>query len=164
MTDAIEATTDQRKLEYVTEARRLLALFQDPIWGATAAQTDEEHLADYKSTLAKTREYYPELPEKTEIHAVMGEGNVVFAFTGNAPNSGERARALVGFIHTMPYLLDSLVELIELKRTHSDRVSELIQHNTMQLMENRAQRDTILKLQAQVQFLMDQIPGAQVMA
>ncbi|MHC2552471.1 hypothetical protein [Bradyrhizobium elkanii] len=158
MTD--EAVTDEKRLEFATQARQLLALFNEPFWGATRGQTDEMHLADYCETLAKGRTDLG-LAEETTMHAVMGPGDIVYAFTGNTPNAGDRAKALVGFINTMPFLLDALEELIDLRRTHSARVTELITHNSEQLMENRSQRDTIRQLKATVAFLMQQIPGVQ---
>lgn len=153
-----EAVTDEKKLEFVSQARQLLALFQDPIWGATAEQTDQMHLTDYCETLDETRKNF-DLPEETAMHAVMGDGGIVYAFTGNSPTSGDRAKALVGFIYTMPFLLDSVVELIDLKRSTSARVTELIEHNTAQLLENRAQRETIRQQQAKIEWLLSQIPG-----
>ena len=158
-----ETVTKDQIMQLLGDARRALALFQDPVWAATKEQTDEEHLADYAKTLAATRAHYTGMPETTQKHWVMGEGDLVLAFTGNSPKSPLRAEALVGFLRVMPFLLDSLEASLTLKEEHSDRVSELIQHNTEQLMENRAQRATIRKLQAQVSWLMDQIPGAQVM-
>ncbi len=52
-------------------------------------------------------------------------------------------------------------ELAQLKREHSARVSELIEHNTKQLMENRAQRAIIAQQKAQILWLLNQIPGVQ---
>lgn len=158
MTD--EAVTDEKRLEFATQARQLLALFNEPFWGATREQTDEMHLADYCETLAKGRADLG-LAEETAMNAVMGPGDIVYAFTGNTPNAGDRAKALVGFINTMPFLLDALEELIELKRTHSARVTELIEHNSEQLMENRAQREVIRQQQAKIDWLMKQIPSVE---
>lgn len=81
----------------------------------------------------------------------------VLAFTGNTPRAPDRARALVGFLRNMPFLLDSVEELIELRRIHSKRVSELIEHNTAQLLENRAQRATIRSLKLRDEWMLNKL-------
>ncbi|WFU52184.1 hypothetical protein QA639_20980 [Bradyrhizobium pachyrhizi] len=159
MTDTTIVTKEQM-LEYVTEARRLLARVQDPMWAISPEQTDAEHLADYEKTLAKTREAFPEMEGKTVMNMVMGDGGIVYAFTGHSPTSADRAKALVGFIHTMPFLLDTLVAWVEQQEQHSARVSELLQHNSAQLTENRAQRAIIQQQKTQIVWLLNQIPGA----
>jgi hypothetical protein len=106
--------TKEQQLEWIAEARRLLVLFQDPIWAATAEQTDQMHLTDYCETLDKTRKHF-NLPEETPMHAVMGKGDVIYAYTGNSPTSADRAKAIVGFILTMPFLLDAVEALIDRK-------------------------------------------------
>jgi hypothetical protein len=156
-----EADADQNKLAFVSEARKLLALFQDPEWRATAEQTDEEHVADFTRTLAGTRQTFPGLQKKTCIHWIGIEGDNALAVTGNAPDSGDRARALVGFLRNMPFLLEAVEKLINQQKDHAVRVSELIEHNTVQLMENRAQRETIRKQQAKIDWLLNNIPGVQ---
>jgi hypothetical protein len=49
-------------------------------------------------------------------------------------------------------------QIAAMKAEHAARVSELLAHNSTQLMENRAQRATILKLKNQVGWLLDQLP------
>ncbi|WLA43971.1 hypothetical protein QNJ95_22110 [Bradyrhizobium elkanii] len=162
MTDT--TVTKEQMLAYVADARRLLAQVQDPIWAITPKQTDEEHLADYEVTLARTRVAFPEMEEKTEMNMVLGEGGIVYAFTGHSPTAADRAKALVGFIRTMPFLLDSLVASLEQKEQHSARVTELLQHNNVQLTENREQRAEIKRLQARVKWLLELVPGEQLKA
>ncbi len=98
----------QDQLKFIAEARRLLALMQDPVWSVTEAKPDADHVVDHAVTLAKTREYFPRLPKSTVMNMVVGEGNRVFAFTGNSPDAADRAKALVGFLQAMPYLLTAL--------------------------------------------------------
>ncbi|MEY9147477.1 hypothetical protein [Bradyrhizobium elkanii] len=162
MTDTI--VTKEQMLAYVADARRLLAQVQDPIWAVTPTQTDAEHLADYKSTLARTRVAFPEMEETTQMNMVLGEGGIVYAFTGHSPTAADRAKALVGFIRTMPFLLDSLVASLEAKEEHSARVTELLQHNNAQLTENREQRAEIKRLQARVKWLLELVPVEQAKA
>jgi hypothetical protein len=152
-----EEVTKEQKIAFIKEARRLLALFHDPVWAVTPEQTDEEHLAEYNSTLARTREHFSSLPTNTAMNAVMGEGDTILAFTGNSPDAPDRARAIVGFVHSMPYLLNSLEALLAINETFDKRVTELIEHNTAQLMENREQRRTIRALQAREKWLLEKL-------
>ncbi|MCW2077872.1 UNVERIFIED_ORG: hypothetical protein M2193_000047 [Bradyrhizobium japonicum] len=160
MTDTTIVTKEQM-LAYVAEARRLLAQVQDPIWAVTPKQTDAEHLADYQVTMARTRVAFPEMEETTEMNMVIGEGGIVYAFTGHSPTAADRAKALVGFIRTMPFLLDSLVASLDQQEQHSARVTELLQHNNAQLTENREQRAQIRRLEARVKWLLELVPGEQ---
>jgi hypothetical protein len=43
----------------------------------------------------------------------------------------------------------------------NDRITELLEHNNAQLMENRKQRAIIAQQKAQIGWLLSQIPGAQ---
>jgi hypothetical protein len=95
-------------VDFIEEARRLLPLMQDPVWAATNEQSDADHLSDYAHTLAKTREHFTDMPENTVMNMVIGDGNVIFALVGNSPESADRARAIVGFLRSMPTLLDQL--------------------------------------------------------
>jgi len=101
------------QMNFIAEARRVLAYLQDPVWAASEAKPDEDHVTDYASTIAKTREHFPKLPKNTEMQMVLGDGDVVFALTGNSPDAAERARAIVGFLRSMPYLLDDLEQRIK---------------------------------------------------
>ncbi|WP_316201029.1 MULTISPECIES: hypothetical protein [unclassified Bradyrhizobium] len=161
MNKAVEPVSDQKKLEFVADARRFLEMFPGHVWGATKELTDEEHIEDYRNVLAKTREAFPDLPERTAMNAVMTSDALLYAFTGNAPLSADRAKALNGFLASMPALLNSVEELIALKSLFSTRVRELLDHNTKQLMENRAQRAIIENQKAQIMWLLNQIPGVQ---
>lgn len=50
-------------------------------------------------------------------------------------------------------------QIAAMKAEHSARVSELLDHNSQLLMQNRAQRATILKLKNQVAWLLDNLPA-----
>lgn len=43
----------------------------------------------------------------------------------------------------------------------NDRIAELLDHNSKQLMENRAQRAIIQNQKIQIMWLLSQIPGVQ---
>ena len=97
--------TDQaaaQKLAFVKEARQLLALFNDPAWATSAQKDDEAHVIDFADAIVDTREGYPGLPEVTAMSMVLGEGDKILAYTGNTPEAALRAKAIVGFIHSMP--------------------------------------------------------------
>ena len=152
--------TDQaaaQKLAFVKEARQLLALFNDPAWATSAQKDDEGHVIDFADAISDTRENHPGLPEGTAMSMVLGEGDKILAYTGNTPEAALRAKAIVGFIHSMPGLLAALESSV----TFDQRVSELLDHNSTQLMENRALRETIRKLNARINWLLDRIPGVQ---
>ena len=142
----------KNKLDFIKEARRVLALFQDPVWAATDEKSDEEHVADFVETLAKTREHF-DLPEKTAINAVLGEDDTILAMAGNSPESSERARAIVGFLHSMPYLLNEVERALHL----DERIIELLQSNNEKLIENRAQRATIRTYEARESWLLEKL-------
>jgi hypothetical protein len=150
--------TDQaaeQKLAFIQEARQLLALFNDPAWAAGAQKEDEGHVIDFAEAIVDTRQDHPGLPEETAMSMVLGEGDKILAYTGNTPGAALRAKAIVGFIHSMPGLLATL----EASITFEQRVSELLDHNSKQLMENRALRETIRQLNARLDWLLDRIPG-----
>lgn len=65
-------------------------------WGATAPKSDEDHLEDFRGSLAKTREHFStEGPQR--LHGLYLEGTeTVLCHTGTSPNSGENARVLAG--------------------------------------------------------------------
>jgi hypothetical protein len=152
--------TDQaaeQKLAFIKEARELLALFNDPAWATSAQQEDERHVIDFAEAIVDTRKNFPDLPEATAMSMVLGEADRILAYTGNSPDAALRAKAIAGFIHSMPGLLAAL----EASITFDQRVSELLDHNSKQLMENRAQRETIRALNARLNWLLDRIPGVQ---
>jgi hypothetical protein len=60
----------------------------------------------------------------------------------------------------MPRLLDAIEELFVREAFAEDRVKELIASNNEKLFENRAQRDEIRQLKAQVDLLLKSIPVA----
>lgn len=67
--------------------------------GATGPKTDKEHIADFATTLRKTREHF-DLTGEREMHGVYfkGEGTIVVQ-TGTSPNSANHARVLVGLLN-----------------------------------------------------------------
>jgi hypothetical protein len=121
----LDPAITKSKLDFIKEARRTLAFFQDPVWAATKAATDPEHLIAHAETLAKTRQHHADLPEKTEMHMVIGDGDVIFALAGNSPDAAERARAIVGFLRSMPYVLEEMERGLHLE----ERVDELLRSN-----------------------------------
>ncbi len=65
--------------------------------GAVGPKSDAEHTADAQSSLAKTREFFSELPESTKLHGLYKAGtDIVMAHTGNSPKAGIRAAILIG--------------------------------------------------------------------
>jgi hypothetical protein len=152
MTDAAIITS---KRNFIQEARRVLAFFQNPVWSSSEARTDEEHVNDFAENVVTTRERFPELPEKTEMHMVINDdGDQILALTGFSPEAAERARAICAFLRSMPHILLDMEHAIHLE----ERVDELLKSNNEKLLENRDQRATIRKLEAQVAFLLNKIP------
>jgi hypothetical protein len=47
------------------------------------------------------------------------------------------------------------------RKALNDRITELLEHNNKQLMENRAQRQIIAQQKIQIGWLLSQIPGVQ---
>jgi hypothetical protein len=155
--DVTEKATVEQKLDFIRETRRLLGFFKTPQWAATSEKTDEEHLADYARTLARTRESNPDFPEKTAMNFIENGDDLVLAYIGNTPSAAERARAMTGFLLVFPELLDEMVDAMADGLMHEARVTELLKHNNEQLMENRAQRQTIRSLQAREQWLLEKL-------
>lgn len=63
-------------------------------WGATDSLSDEQHVADFSESLAKTREFF-KLEGDTKIHGSFVEGtDIKLAITGNSPNGEARAEYL----------------------------------------------------------------------
>jgi hypothetical protein len=152
--------TDQELLSFVREARKFLNFIADPEWTGSAELTDEGHVEEMKIQLAKTRELVP-LPEKTVMYSVRSaESGLVLAQTGNTPKAAERSRFLTGLMRSMPRLLDAIEELFVREAFAEDRFKELIASNNEKLFENRAQRDEIRQLKAQVDLLLKSIPVA----
>jgi hypothetical protein len=150
--------TDQEMLSFVREARKFLKFVADPEWVGSAELTDEGHVDEMKTHLAKTREN-TSLPEKTVMHSVRIAGNgLVLAMTGNTPDAAERARFLTGMMRSLPRVLDAVEDLLVDATVAEDRIKELITSNNEKLFENRAQRDEIRQLKAQVDLLLKSIP------
>ncbi|WP_439357960.1 hypothetical protein [Bradyrhizobium sp. DASA03007] len=150
--------TDQEMLSFVREARKFLKFVQDPEWTGSAELTDDQHVEEMKTHLAKTRERI-ELPEKTVMHSVRGaESGLVLAMTGNTPDAAERARFLTGLMRSLPRLLEAIEDYFIRESVADDRIKELISSNNEKLFENRAQRDEIRQLKAQVDLLLKSIP------
>jgi hypothetical protein len=145
---------DESKREWISKAREYLQLFQNQQWGVTDPKTDEVHVEAFADTLKITRESYA-LAEQTVLHGVfMGnqkEGLAdVICLTGDAPNSGDRAKALVGFLNVLPFLLD------EVERMYA-RIDDLIDGNNEKLMALREAKSTIDLLERTERWLMDQV-------
>lgn len=65
-------------------------------WGATDAQSDEKHIADFANTLRLTREHFA-TEGNAALHGIYIAGsNTVVAHTGTSPNSPQHARILAG--------------------------------------------------------------------
>jgi hypothetical protein len=150
--------TDQELLSFVREARKFLRFVENPEWVGSAELTDEDQISEMKTHLSKTRER-TRLPEKTVMHSVRNsETGLVLAMTGNTPDAAERARFLTGLMRSMPRLLEAIEESFVREAFADDRIKELIASNNEKLFENRAQRDQIRQLQAQVNLLLKAIP------
>lgn len=155
---ADKQNTDQEMLSFVREARKFLRFVADPEWTGSAELTDEGHVEEMKTHLAKTRERVA-LTEKTVMHSVRNsENGLVLAMTGNTPDAAERARFLTGLMRSMPRLLDAIEENFVREAFADDRIKELIASNNEKLFENRAQRDEIRQLKAQVELLLKAVP------
>jgi hypothetical protein len=151
--------TINRKIEALENARRMLEFVSTPVWAQTAEQTDAQHVEDYADTLKMTRQAFPEMPELTAMNCILREDTqLVLAYVGNSPTSVDRAKAMVGFLASMPQVIDQFLEGIADEIMLRKRVDELLEHNSNQLFENRAQRQQIRQLQAQVDHLLKTIP------
>lgn len=65
-------------------------------WGATAPQTDAEHVAGFENSLRLTREHFgTEGPQRLDGVYVAGS-DIVLCHTGTSPNSPIHARSLTG--------------------------------------------------------------------
>jgi len=150
--------TDQEMLSFVREARTFLKFVKDPEWVGSAELTDAEHIDEMKVQLEKTRELV-DLPEKTVMHSVrIEESGLTLAITGNTPDAAVRARFLTGMMRSLPRVLDAVEDLIARETFAEQRINELIASNNEKLFENRAQRDQIRQLKAQVDLLLKSIP------
>jgi hypothetical protein len=66
-------------------------------WGATEAQSADEHLADFAKTLRITREHFNLEDVPVQMHGLYLEANeTVLCHTGTSPNSPANAQALTG--------------------------------------------------------------------
>jgi hypothetical protein len=150
--------TDQELLSFVREARKFLKFVDHPEWGSSEELTDDQLLDEMKTHLAQTRERI-DMPEKTRMHSVYNaETGLVLAMTGNTPDAAERARFLTGLMSALPRLLEAIEESFVQAAFAEERIKELISSNNEKLFENRAQRDRIRQLQAQVELLLKSIP------
>jgi hypothetical protein len=145
---------DASKREWISKAREYLKLFQNPQWGGTDPRTYDGHVNAFADTLKITRESFA-LADETVLHGVFigdeeeGIGEVI-CLTGNSPKSGDRAKALVGFLNVLPLLLD------EFERMYA-RIDDLIAGNNEKLMALREAKSNIDILQRTERWLMDQI-------
>jgi hypothetical protein len=151
----------EAKLGFIAEARRLLTNFKDPIWAGSESKSDEDHVKEFTAILAKTRETHPDLEATTVMNSVCDETGLVIVLTGNTPEAGQRAKLIAGLLHSVRGMLDDWEVLILLNAQQEARIEELLVSNNEKLMENRAQRETIRKLQAKIDWLLEQIPGVQ---
>ena len=103
--------SEQELLSFIREARRFLKFVESPVWAGSAELTDEEHLAETRTILEKSRDRF-DLPERTVMHSVRNDKGLVLALTGNTPNASERARFLTGMITALPRLLDLIEERV----------------------------------------------------
>jgi hypothetical protein len=150
--------TDQELLSFVREARKFLKFVTDPEWAGSAELTDDEQIEEMKIHLAKTRELIA-LPEKTVMHSVRNtKTGLVLAMTGITPDAAERARFLTGLMQALPRLLEAIEGSFVDAAFANERIKELITSNNEKLFENRAQRDEIRQLKAQVELLLKSIP------
>lgn len=159
MTNNFEAMTDQLK-SWIGEAREQLKMFGTPIWGATDAALDSEHLQDFELMLTKGRERF-DLPAQTRMHSLRleteGGGSFVACLTGNTPQAGDRARALASFLMSMPLLIDNMEASVVHSAETSARISELIDSNNTKEEANRVQARRIKQLEEQVRWLVEKI-------
>lgn len=86
-------------------------------WNSTGPISDAEHLANYKSTLEKTRQHFTEMPEEVEMHFISlpSLGGPTGALVGTSPTASERACSLTGIINaaqTMGAHLDQAADEI----------------------------------------------------
>lgn len=150
--------TDQEMLSFVREARKFLKYVADPEWVGSAELTDDEHVEEMKTHLAMTRARF-DLPEKTVMHSVsIADSGLVLAMTGNTTDAAERARFLTGMMRALPRLLDAIEDSFVDASIANERINELIASNNEKLFENRAQRQEIRQLKAQVDLLLKAIP------
>jgi hypothetical protein len=150
--------TINRKIEALENARRMLEFVSTPVWAQTAEQTDAQHVEDYADTLKRTRETFPEMPELTAMNCILREDTqLVLAYVGNSPTSVDRASAMVGFLASMPQVIDQFLEGIADEIWLRRRCDELLEHNNEQLFENRAQRRTIVSLKAREAWLLEKL-------
>lgn len=164
--DSSKATSSEDMLRWIEEARERLKTFGTPVWGCTDPLTDAEHLANFSDMLTSGRERF-DLGDKTEMHDVrvvhQDGSSFVTAMTGNTPLAAQRAQSIVGFLLTMPEMLEtieySLNEKMAIEDIYRERVKELLEHNNELTFQNRDQRIEIKKLEAQVAWLMEHIPG-----
>jgi hypothetical protein len=150
--------TDQELLSFISEARRFLKFVPNPEWVASAENRDAEHIAEFTTTLAISRES-KSLSEKTVMHQVRSsETGLVLAITGNTSDAAPRARFLTGMIAAMPRLLEGIEASMVRDAFAQERIKELLESNNDKLTENREQRQTIRQLKAQVDLLLKSIP------
>ncbi|ARQ95287.1 hypothetical protein [Bradyrhizobium phage BDU-MI-1] len=150
--------TYQELLSFISEARKFMKSIQAPEWVGSAELTDEEHLSELTEQFKISRNLHG-LPAKTAMHSVRGQHNgFVYAYTGNTPQAAQRARFLTGLLTALPRLLEGMEAFMVREVFAEARVKELLEHNNAQLMENRAQRQEIRQLKAQVDLLLKSIP------
>jgi hypothetical protein len=150
---SVQDNIDQQKLSFIRESRRLLGFFQNPAWCASAELTDEEHVEEFRQALAKTREH-TSLPDRTKLNSVRDtESGLVLSLVGNTPSAEERAKFINGILLSMPRILDEFEENLD----REERINELLASNSEKLLENRAQRQTIVSLQAREKWLLEKL-------
>lgn len=156
MTDKNNET--QELLSFINEARRFMKTIVDPEWVCTEPLPDEVHLEELQQQMNCSRSLHS-LPERTEMHSVRAAGSgLVYAYTGNTPLAAERARFLTGLLTSLPRLLEGMEAFMVRDVFMEARIKELIESNNEKLMENRAQRQEIQQLKAQVDHLLKTIP------
>lgn len=149
---------DQELLSFVNQAKLFLKYVRNPEWSGSAELTDAEHVEEMRTHLALTRDRV-DLPEKTTMHSVRdSETGLVLALTGHTKEAAERARFLTGLMFALPRLLQAIEDSFVDAAFAEERIKDLIASNNEKLFENRAQRDEIRQLKAQVDLLLKSIP------
>ena len=110
----------------------LKALLETGIeWGATAPQTDRDHIKDFERTLKATRDDHG-MPrhDVRALHGVYLKGTVtVVCHTGISPNSALHARLITGAITSLPDVLETSIRLREALEMAQATFLEYEQHH-----------------------------------
>lgn len=79
-------------------------------WGEIPARSDEQHVDDFRDSLAKTRQHFNLGDEPQPMHGCFVKGtDIVLCHTGTSPTSRARARFIAS---TDPMLIQILIDHI----------------------------------------------------